>query len=105
MSPTISPATPRATRSWLPAFTRAGRSFLIGPTFYTSYSDADLSLCHPLKPQTLRAILEELHCTNSTDVDAAAIITGAMDDGTALLFKVQIQRDLRSLASLTAKSR
>ena len=72
------------------AFTRDGRSFLIGPTFYTSYTDADLLLCQPLKPQTLRALLDELKCTNSTDVNAAAVITGAMDGGTELLFKARI---------------
>lgn len=71
------------------AFTREGRSFLIGPTSYTSYSDADILLCQPLKPQTLRALLDELKCTNSADVDAAAMISGAMDGGTELLFKAK----------------
>ena len=71
------------------AFTRDNLTFLVGPTSCTWYTDADLSVCEPLKPQTLRAILEDLKCVNSTDIDAASVVTAAMDGGTELLFKAK----------------
>ena len=87
------------------AFTRDNRTFLIGPTSYTWYTDADLSVCQPLKPQTLRAILDELKCVNSADVDAAAVITGAMDGGTELLLKAKTAAgsDVYSFTSADSK--
>jgi hypothetical protein len=71
------------------AFARDDRTFLIGATSYTWYTGGDLSVCEPLKPQTLRAILDELKCVNSTEIDATSVVTAAMDGGTELLLKAK----------------
>lgn len=72
------------------AFTRDGRSFLIGPKSYISYTDPSLVVCEAPQPQSLRAILKQLKCSNSKDVDASATITGVVDGGSELLFKAAI---------------
>ena len=74
----------------LAAFNSDGRTYLIGPSTYTTYSDAGLTLCETPRPQSLRAILEDLHCSNPNEVAAGATVMGAMDGGTELLFKVRI---------------
>jgi hypothetical protein len=75
------------------AFTRDGRSFLVGQTSYISYADPDLRLCATPARQSLRALLVELKCSNSEEVDEAATIAGAVDTGTELLFKVSRGED------------
>ena len=86
-------------------FSRDGRSFLIGPGSYTTYTGTDLMLCETPGPQSLRAILEQLHCSNSADVDASATIAGVMDGGAELLFKVRsgAGSDIYSLADNKVK--
>jgi len=71
------------------AFNRDGRSYLIGPNYYTWYTNSDVTYCVTPKKQSLRNVLTELKCSNVADVDASATITGAMDGGTELLFKVR----------------
>ncbi len=71
------------------AFTRDGRSFLIGPASFIAYADAGLTLCETPKNQSLGTMLDELHCTNSGEADRAATISGVTDTGTELLFKVR----------------
>jgi hypothetical protein len=70
------------------AFTRDGHSFLIGPTSYTWYTDSAMLLCERPRPQSLRALLVALNCSNSTVVDEGLTVTGVVDSGTELLFKV-----------------
>jgi hypothetical protein len=67
---------PKGNAAVVAAFARDGRSFLIGPSSYTSYTGPDLLLCEKPVPQSLGAILEQLDCSNTGDVDAGAMITG-----------------------------
>jgi hypothetical protein len=70
------------------AFSRDGRSFLIGPSAFIAYDDAGLTLSDEPKGQSLGALLDELHCSNANDADRGATITGVADTGSELLFKV-----------------
>ena len=63
------------------AFTRDGRSYLIGPTSYTRYSGEEFMLGEPPVAQSLRAILDQLNCSNSADVPANAIDLGSHGRG------------------------
>ncbi|MGA2410992.1 MAG: neuraminidase-like domain-containing protein, partial [Candidatus Binataceae bacterium] len=71
------------------AFTRDGRSFLIGPKTYTWYSDPGFMICETPKPQTLQAVLAELKCVNLAAAEGIATIEEVVDSGAELLFKVR----------------
>jgi hypothetical protein len=87
------------------AFSRGSRTFLIGPNSYTFYSDPSLKLCERPRPQSFRAILTDLECTNSDDAPEDAVVLGAMDGGTKLLFRVKTdgKNDVYSFANQKIK--
>jgi len=70
------------------AFTRAGRSYLIGPTSYTYYSDAEMKLCERPRPQSLRAILVDLGCTNPQEADDSLRVYAVTESDGELSFRV-----------------